>query len=196
MAAIQDGHLNEGIISMPGTTVIRDTVQQAAEQRFAESTVKILEQRTVPPATAEAPVAAEATLNQAAAATTAAQARIIEKVTTTARDLTSLTQGSVAASLQASQILATGSPALLREVIASSRAVYAEALSGFSALVAARTVHQGIDLQFALVRASTNRAFAEAARLTTAGLDLAANASAPLTDQATRAAEVLTPFKA
>jgi hypothetical protein len=183
---------------MSSTAVLRDTAQQATEQRFSESTAKNLEQRAAASTTADAPISPDsfANLNQAVAATTAAQAQMVEKMTTTARDLTSFTQGSIEALLQASQILATGSQDLFREMVASSQAAYTEALSGFSAFANAKTVTERIDLQVGLVRASTNRAIAEGGRFTKASLDLAEKASSSLTVQATRAAEVFAFIKA
>jgi hypothetical protein len=183
---------------MSSTAVLRDTAQQAAEQRFAESTAKSLEQRAGASAIHDAPISADtfANLNEAAAAaTTAVQAQMVEKMTTTTRDLTSLAQGSVEALLQASQILATGSQDLFREIMASGQAAYAQALSGLSAVAAAKTARERIDLQVGLVRASTTRAIAEGGRFTTASLDLAEKASSPFTVQATRAAEVFTSIK-
>ncbi len=180
---------------MSSTAVLRDTAQQSAEQRFAGSTAKTLEQRA---GASDAPFAANtfAGLNQAAAATTAAQAQMVEKMTTAARDLTSLAQGSMEALLQASQILGTGSQELFREIIASNQAAYAETISGFSAFGAAKTVRERVDLQASLVRAFTSRAIAEGGRLAKATFDLAEKASSPLTVQATRAAEVFASMKA
>jgi hypothetical protein len=91
--------------------------------------------------------------------------------------------------LQTSQTQAIGSRDLVREMVASSQAAYAEALLGTRcALAAVKTVRERTDPRFGLARASANRAVSLGGRSTTASLDLAEKASSPLTVQATRAA--------
>jgi hypothetical protein len=172
---------------MSSTTFSPETVQSVAEQRFDNSAVKRLKPNAAGPNTTETPSVENAVArpNQTAAAAIAVQTEVIE----TAVNAT-LNQGSLGAVTQASQILATGSLDLFRQMMASSQSAYAEALSGWRALASARTVKEQIEAQTSLVRSSTTWVITEGGRFTKASLDLAEKASSPLIARASRAAEM------
>jgi hypothetical protein len=173
---------------MSSTTFSPETVQSVAEQRFDNSAVKRLKPNSGGPNTTEPPSveSAVARPNQTAAAI-AVQTEVIE---TAVKDFATLNQDSLDAVTQASQILATGSLDLFRQMMASSQSAYAEALSGWRALANARTVKEQIEAQTSLVRSSTTWAITEGGRFTKASLDLAEKASSPLIARASRAAEM------
>jgi hypothetical protein len=81
-------------------------------------------------------------------------------------------------------------------MVASTQAAYTEALSGFAALMSAKTLGVRIELQVNLVRTSTIWAIAEGRRCTKASFDLAQKASSPLIAHAACAAEMFPVFKA
>jgi hypothetical protein len=177
---------------MSSTAVVKGTAQQPAEQHFVNSTAKIPDQRAAAATTADAHVSDNAAinLNRAAAASIDVQTQIIEKVAATTRELTSFSQGSVEAMTQASRILATGSQDLFSQLLESTQAAYSEAISGFAALMNAKTVKERIEIQTNLVRTSTTRAIADGSRFARASFDLAEQASSPLIARAAAAAEI------
>jgi hypothetical protein len=151
------------------TTLKTTTIPKTADPHAIENTVTDLKQR--------------------AAATTAVQAEVVAKAMKTAKDFSAFNQDSLEAFTQASQILATGSQDLFRQMVASSQAAFAEALSGFRALAAAKTVKERLELQASLTRASATWAVTEGSRFAQASLELTEKASAPLTARAVLAAE-------
>jgi hypothetical protein len=145
------------------------TTPKTADQHAIESTVADLKQR--------------------ATAATAVQAEVVEKAMKTAKDVSAFNQNSLAAFTEASQILATGSQDLFRQMVASSQAAFAEALAGFRALAATKSLKERVELQASLTRASATRAVTEASCFALASIELTEKASAPLTARAVLAAE-------
>jgi len=135
-------------------------------------------------------------LKQGIAAATTSQAQVSEKTIKATTDYTLFNQGTMEAVAQASQILAVGSQDLFRQMAESNQSAFAEALSGFRAIAAARTLNERLELQASLARTSAHWAVSECSRFAQAGIELAEKASAPLTARAALAAETLTTRKA
>jgi hypothetical protein len=135
-------------------------------------------------------------LKQGADYATKTQAEASEKAVKAAKDFVAFNQASLDAFTQATKILAAGSQDLSRQAAASSQAAFAEILSGFRALVTAKSVKEGIELQASLSRASATWAVSEGTRFAQASIALVEKASAPLTARATAAAETFAALKA
>jgi hypothetical protein len=86
-----------------------------------------------------------ADLKQGVVYATTAQAQVSEKAMKTAKDLAEFNRGTLEAFTQVSEILAAGSQDLSRQMAASSQSALAEALSGFRAFVAAKTVKERLE---------------------------------------------------
>jgi hypothetical protein len=135
-------------------------------------------------------------LKQGVGYATAANAEASEKAIKTAKDFAAFNQASLKAFTQAGQILTTGSQDLFRQMAVSTQSAFAEAMSGFQALVSAKTVKERVELQASLVSTSATWAVSEGSRFAQASIDLVQKASAPLTDRAALAAETFATLKA
>jgi hypothetical protein len=137
-----------------------------------------------------------ADLKQGVEYATKARTDISEKTVKAAQDFVAFNQVSLDALAQAGKILATESQDLSRQAVASGQAAFAEVLSGFRALVAAKSVKEGIELQASLTRAAATRAVSEGTRFAQASIALVEKSSAPLIARATAAAETFAALKA
>ena len=105
-------------------------------------------------------------------------------------------QSSVAAFVQACQVLATGSQDLFRQAAEANRLAFTETLAGIRAVAGAKTHKDRIELQANLFRTSAIWAVSESSRFARASIDLTESVSAPLTARAIAAAEAMTAPKA
>ena len=135
-------------------------------------------------------------LKEGVAAATTAQTEASERAFKTAKDLAVFNQGTLQAVRQASQILASGSQDLARQMAASSQSAFGEFLTAFRTLVVAKTARERIELQVSLVSTAAQWSLAENSRFAKAGLELAGKASAPLTARMALAAEAFSALKA
>jgi hypothetical protein len=136
-----------------------------------------------------------ADLKQGAEYATKAQADVSEQVIKAAKDFVAFNQASLDAFTQASKILTSEAQDLSRQAVASSQAAFAEILSGFRALVTAKSLEESIELQASLARASATWAVSEGTRFAQASIALVEKASVPLTARATAAAEAFAVLK-
>jgi hypothetical protein len=132
---------------------------------------------------------AVADTKQVFADATTARTEITENVLNVANAVGAFNQASLDAFTQASEILATGSQDLLREVLASSQTTLHETLSGFRSVIGAKTVKEVLELQIGFVRASATRSIAATNRIALAGLDAVEKTSAVLTARTERGAK-------
>ena len=136
-----------------------------------------------------------ADLKQGVETATAAASVVSGKALKSAKDLVAFNQGTVEAFTQASKILVAGSQDLMRQMAESSQAAFAETVSAYRALVAAKTPTERLSLQANFVRSSTLKAVSETGRFTHAGLELVQSAAAPVTARAVVAATTIAAAK-
>ena len=103
---------------------------------------------------------------------------------------------SVAALVQAGQILATGSQDLFRQTAEANRLAFTGTLVGIRAVAGTKTVKERIELQANLFRTSAIWAVSQSSRFARASIDLTERASAPLKARAVATAEEMTAPKA
>jgi hypothetical protein len=115
-----------------------------------------------------------------------------DKALTGVRELTAFNKDTLAAITQANQILVAGSQDLLRQTAQSGQEAIAEVQSGIRALVSAKTLKDGLELQASLIRASVTRLLSDSNRLSQASLELAEKIAAPLTARLSLAVETVT----
>jgi hypothetical protein len=119
-----------------------------------------------------------------------------EKTIRAAKDFVAFNQASLEASTQASKIFATEARDLSRQAVACNQAAFDEILSGFRALVGAKSIKENIELQASLTRAAATWTVSEGTRLAQASIALVEKASAPLIACATAGAETFSALKA
>ena len=124
------------------------------------------------------------------------QAEVSGKVVQTAKSFAAFHQASIAAYVQASQILATGSQNLFRQTSESNRLAFTETLVGIRAVASAKTFKERIELQANFFRTSAIWAVSKSSRFAHPSIDLTESASAPLKAHAVAFAEALTASKA
>jgi hypothetical protein len=134
-----------------------------------------------------------ADLKQGAAKAAAAHAKATEDAVTAAKSVAAFSQDSFSAFVAANQMLAAGSQDLLKQAAAASVETVNQALAGWSALAAAKTFREQVEVQSGLARAFADRALAESTRFAQAGLALAEKAAAPVVARAVLAAETFAP---
>jgi hypothetical protein len=137
-----------------------------------------------------------ADLKQGVEYSTKAHAEASEKTIKAAKDFVAFNQASLEAVTQASKIVATEARDLSRQAVASNQAAFDEVLSGFRALVAAKSIKENIELQASLTRAAATWTVSEGTRLAQASIALVEKASAPLIACATAGAETFSALKA
>jgi hypothetical protein len=133
----------------------------------------------------------ESTLKTAASTAISARTASPDKALSAISEWTVFNLETLAALTEASDILVLGSHDLLQQARQSGQAAFDESLSGFRAIASANTVEDSVELQVRLIRSSLSHSLSESRRFMLASLELAAKASAPLTDRATVAAEKL-----
>jgi hypothetical protein len=137
-----------------------------------------------------------ADLKQGVEYSTKAHAEASEKAIKVAKDLVAFNQASLEAFTAASKILADEAQALSRQAVAANQAAFDEILSGFRALVAAKSLKENIELQASLTRAAATWTVSEGTRFAQASIALVEKASAPLVARAAAAAETISALKA
>ena len=108
------------------------------------------------------------------------------------QDVSAFNRGTIEAFAQSSQVLVSGSQDLFRQIAAANQAGLTQAVAGFKALAAVKSVKEGVQLQASLTQQSFERALSDSKQIVQDGLKLAERASAPLTERAVLAAETLT----
>ena len=136
-----------------------------------------------------------AELKHGVANATQAQAEVSEKAVKAAKDFAAFNKASLEAFTNSGKILVSGSMELYSQVAKSNEAVLTETLSGYRALMAAKSAKEGIELQASLTRAAAARAVSESTRLAQATLALAEKVAAPLTAHAAYTAETYASLK-
>ena len=113
----------------------------------------------------------------------------MDKAMKTAEEFVAFSQGNFEALVKSGQIWAAGVQDLSKTVAASAQAQFDEALALVKALAGVKSFKEALDLQTSLARASLDKAMAETGRLTDAGVKLAEQTWAPLTDRVNLAVE-------
>lgn len=124
------------------------------------------------------------------------QAEVSGQIARTAKSFAAYNQASVAALVQAGQILATGSQDLFRQTAEANRLAFTGTLVGIRAVAGTKTVKERIELQANLFRTSAIWAVSQSSRFARASIDLTERASAPLKARAVATAEEMTAPKA
>lgn len=124
------------------------------------------------------------------------QAEVSGNAVQTVKSLAASNQASLAAFVQASQILADGSKDLFRQTAESTRSVFTETLAGIRAVAGAKTFKERMELQATLFRTSATWAVSENSRFALASIDLTERASGPLKARAVAAVAAMAAPKA
>ena len=135
-------------------------------------------------------------LRSGVATATNAYAEMSEKAAKTGSDFRAFGKDTVDAFIEAGQVFATESQALLRDMTASGQAAATENLAGIRALLAAKTPKQQLELQANLVRTAAIHALNESSRFARAWIDLTEKAFAPIAARAYLVADKFTTTKA
>ena len=130
-----------------------------------------------------------ADLKDNVASATEAYQSVSEKAAKSTSDVAAFNQGTLEAFASAGQILANESQALAREYMQVGQTAVTEGLASFRAIITAKSIKEGLELQANFVRTASIWSVNECARLARAGIDLAEKVSAPVLARAQLAAE-------
>lgn len=137
-----------------------------------------------------------ADLKDGVASATNAYKDISEKAAKTTTVMTEFGKGTMEACVQAGQIYAAEAQDLFRQMTAAGQTAIAESLSGYRALVAAKTAKERLELQATLSRTAAVWAVSEYARFARAGIDMVEKVSAPVAARVYLAADKFGTFQA